>query len=149
MLLPSPTFIEVEHADNGCAILDINLILNPNPRVAPPGYVRTIPLNPAHYTPQQRWFVRDSDDLKVCITASREMDGRPWLHISFSFSNKMPSYEDMTQVKSAFIGPNYPAYMVLPRAKDHFNHHPFCLHLFAPLAGEDPLPDFLAGGGGI
>ena len=143
MILASPTFVEVEHADNGCAVLDINLVISPR---APKGYYRA---GSATDMPQQRWFMRDGDNLKVCITAQRELDTRPWLHVSFSFSAKMPTYEDMTQVKALFIGPNYPAYMVLPRAKDHFNHHPFCLHLWAPLAGEDPLPDFLAGGGGI
>jgi len=146
MILASPTFVEVEHADNGCAVLNINFVMSPR---APKGYCRVAALDQTLSLPQQRWFMRDGDNLKVCITAQRELDGRPWLHVSFSFATKMPTYEDMAQVKALFIGPDHPAYMVLPRAKDHFNHHPFCLHLFAPLAGEDPLPDFLAGGGGI
>lgn len=141
MILPSPTFIEVEAIDNGCALLDIRYVLATG---APTGYQQY----PVPDT-QQRWFFRARDSLKVCITVQREEDGRPWLHVSFSFADKMPTYEDMTEVKSLFIGPNHPAYMVLPRTKDHFNFHQFCLHLWAPLAGEDPLPDFLASIGGI
>jgi hypothetical protein len=145
-LRPSPTFIEVEAFDNGCALLDIKHVVAP---FTPSGYQRIVPLDPAVITEQQYWYRRISDGFKVCLTVQRELDGRPWLHASFSFADKMPTYEDMTQVKSLFIGPNHPAYMVLPRAEDHFNYHPFCLHLFAPLAGEDPLPDFLASAGGI
>ena len=124
------------------AVLSIDKIV---PKTfCPPGYESR-----EDVAPEQRVFIRKTDKLKVLITAVREQDGRAWLHVSFSFKNKMPAYKEMTHVKAVFIGANRVAYMVLPRSEDHYNFHPYCLHLFSPLEGEDPLPDFLASVGGI
>jgi len=136
-------FVDVE-TFNGVTVLDINSLVPP--LFCPPGYSAVDPPLPGV---AQRWFVRKADKLRVCLTASRERDNRAWLHVSFSFKNKTPAYKDMTHVKAIFVGPNRPAYMVLPRTIDHFNLHEHCLHLWVPLTGEDPLPDFLASGEGI
>lgn len=95
----------------------------------------------------QLWRMRKADKLKVCLTVAREEDARVWLHVSYSFKNKMPSYQDMCHVKAVFVGPDLPAYMIMPRTRDHYNLHQHCLHWFAPLEGRDPLPDFALSGG--
>lgn len=136
-------FIDVE-TSNGVTVLDINGLVPLS--FCPPGYDKAdAPVSGL----QQRWFIRKTDKLRVCLSASREQDKRAWLHVSFSFKNKTPAYKEMTHVKAIFIGPNRPAYMVFPRAEDHYNLHEHCLHLWAPLEGVDPLPDFLAAAGAI
>lgn len=93
------------------------------------------------------WRRRRSDKLRVCASVQSYQDNRPWLHVSFSFKSKTPTYADMSHVKAVFIGSALPAYMVMPRSIEHFNFHPHCLHLWSPLEGDDPLPDFLEPGG--
>lgn len=64
-----------------------------------------------------------------------------WLHVSVSRKSQVPSYADLEEVKRIFVGLDRKAIMVMPAASEHYNHHPYCLHLFAPLE-RDPLPDF-------
>jgi len=64
-----------------------------------------------------------------------------WLHVSVSHKNRMPTYEELSEIKLIFIGNERKAIQVFPAAAEHYNRHPNCLHLFAPLE-RDPLPDF-------
>jgi hypothetical protein len=80
--------------------------------------------------------------------ASKSVALTPWIHVSFSRCDRMPSYEDMARVKRRFIGRKRKGIMVLPSELEHYNYHPNCLHLFSPLLA-DPLPDFRAEGGGL
>jgi hypothetical protein len=75
-------------------------------------------------------------------------DGDAWLHVSFSRRSRIPSYEDMARVKSLFVGDDRKAIQVLPAKTEHFNLHPFCLHLYSPI-DRDPLPDFRRKDGGL
>ena len=74
------------------------------------------------------------------ITSIDEINGAEWIHISVSRRSRMPTYEDLARVKSAFIGDAHPAYQVFPRKAEHRNLHSFCLHLWSPV-GKDPFPD--------
>jgi len=84
------------------------------------------------------------DGLKVIWTASLENDDKRWIHISCSFSNHIPSWEDLKVVKLLFIGADRYAYQVFPSRAKYVNLHPFVLHLFSCLDGE-PMPDFTGG----
>ncbi len=92
------------------------------------------------------------DGLKVISEVEMVTRGvaeiEPWLHVSFSREDRMPSYEDMKRIKLRFVGRRRKAIMVLPAEAEHFNHHPFCLHFYSPLH-HDPLPDFRAEGGAL
>lgn len=68
-------------------------------------------------------------------------DGTWWLHISISHKHRVPTYSEIKEVKSVFIGPNRKGIMVFPQESNYVNIHPYCLHLFSPL-GRDPLPEF-------
>lgn len=102
---------------------------------------------PAHY---KRLATAEDGDaweyngLKV-IRSGETIDGKKWIHVSFSRKSRIPSYEDMIRVKRDFIGPNGRALMVLPDKKHHVNIHPFCLHLFH-CEGDDGIPEFSWGG---
>ena len=87
--------------------------------------------------------------LRVIWSIATEEDGRPWLHVSASRADRRPSYSDLARVKELFIGPERAAYSVWAPASEHVNIHPNCLHLWAPLSGGSPLPDFTRGGGSI
>lgn len=95
-----------------------------------------------------RGYVYESRD-RLCVIASAahyNQDNREWLHVSMSRENRVPSYEDMKRVKEIFIGNDKSAIQVFPKVSDHVNIHPFCLHLWCPLTGPQPWPDFGEGG---
>lgn len=85
--------------------------------------------------------------LVVILSCAIEDDGRAWLHLSVSHSQRIPTWGELGLVKEAFLG-DREAYQVLPPKKRYVNIHPHVLNLFAPL--EEPvLPDFTRGTGGI
>lgn len=94
------------------------------------------------------WF-RSTDGLAVCaeVEVQVEPDGF-WLHISLSRRDRVPSYHDLKRVKALFVGTKRKAVMVFPSDDEHYNLHPYCLHLYAPL-DADPLPDFRHASGAL
>jgi hypothetical protein len=86
--------------------------------------------------------------LRVLVTTA-PFDGRDWMHISVSREDRMPTWDDLKHAKSTFAGDSRYAYQIIPPAERHINLHPFCLHLWVPLTGEPPLPDFTRGGNTI
>lgn len=99
-----------------------------------------------NYNPFQRHYLFDNH-LSV-ITGIEEHDGSEWLHVSFARPDRLPSWNDLKEVKDLFIGRNTTAIQVFPRADKYVNKHPYCLHLFSCLK-EDVLPDFTDGKGNI
>lgn len=80
--------------------------------------------------------------LVVILSGAREMDGKRWLHVSCSRSSRLPSWEDMRLMKDTFIGPDRYAVQVLPPRDRYVNIGAFVLHLFSPVDGPWPLPEF-------
>lgn len=86
---------------------------------------------------------RRRDDLAVIETKFRWDDGREWLHVSMSYGDHLPSYEDMATVKRLFCGPDRRALQVFPAARQHINIHEYTLHLWCCISpAGDGLPDF-------
>lgn len=79
--------------------------------------------------------------LYVIVSGCVEGDGRRWIHVSCSRSDRLPSWSDLRKVKDAFIGRERKAIQVLPPASEYVNFHPYVLHLWCCLDG-DGLPDF-------
>jgi len=86
--------------------------------------------------------------LIVIVSASVEGDCKRWLHVSLSRATSIPSWEDVREVKDAFIGTDRKAIQVLPRASEYVNINPYVLHLWHCVDG-DGLPDFTGGSGSI
>lgn len=86
-------------------------------------------------------YARNRDGLRVLAASSVEADGRRWAHVSMSYADHLPSYDDLCDVKRLFLGPQSKAIQVFAPEAEHVNVHSFCLHLYACLDG-DPLPDF-------
>lgn len=94
----------------------------------------------------QMWVV---GGMRVIWSVAIEMDGRVWMHVSMSRLNQLPTYHDQKRVKGLFIGEDRWAYSVWSPSAQHVNLHSNVLHLWAPLTGEPPLPDFARGGASI
>lgn len=86
-------------------------------------------------------YRRKGDSLTVLFTAALEVDGKVWVHVSMSRPSRMPSYEDVCDVKRLFIGPDKKALQVFAAEADHVNIHEYCLHLFHSPDG-DGVPNF-------
>lgn len=78
-----------------------------------------------------KYFVNSLSGLRVLASTDTMEDGSKFLHISCSYPDRIPSWDDLKTVKDIFIGEDREAFQVLPKAKDYVNLHPYCLHLWA------------------
>jgi hypothetical protein len=69
--------------------------------------------------------------LRVIISLDTMEGGETWWHVSLSYPDKLPSWEDVKSVKDAFIGEDREAFQLLPRQEEYVNLHQYCLHLWA------------------
>lgn len=111
--------------------------------VLPRGWTRLLPAFELPEPDAQLVFGRN-DGLLVVVDCSEKADGKFWTHVSMSHKHKLPSYEDMCEVKSRFIGDDRRAIQVFAPTREHVNIMATCLHLWACEDG-DPLPDFTYG----
>lgn len=65
----------------------------------------------------------------------------PWLHVSCSFSDRIPTHDDLREVKTNFVGDRL-AVQIFPQESEYVNDMPFVLHLWAKLIGDRLTPDF-------
>lgn len=86
--------------------------------------------------------------LRVLCSALLEADDRVWLHVSCSRSDRIPTYEELCDVKRIFVGRTRRALQVFPPEAEHVNDHPYCLHLWCCMDG-DGMPDFRRGLGTV
>jgi hypothetical protein len=115
----------------------------PYPRILPAGW-RTIERH------SYGAVYRASFGLRVILCAALHEDilkqaaVKPWLHVSMSYQDRLPSYADLCLVKKLFIGGNRTAYQVFPDDAHHVNINPHVLHLWCCLDGP-VTPDFTRG----
>jgi hypothetical protein len=91
---------------------------------------------------------RHHDGRAAILSGNREGDGRRWLHLSVSRASRLPSWADLTDARDAFLPPDRYAYQVFPPRPLWVNLNPNVLHLWCPLDGGPPLPEFSAVVGG-
>lgn len=111
------------------------------PRVLPDGWTVLEPWGDGN-------AYRHRCGLAVLVSTAEYPDGRDWMHISVSRRDRIPNWGDLTFIKNTFAPDRY-AYQVLPPPDKHVNLHEYVLHLWVPLTGEPPLPDFTRGLGTI
>lgn len=99
----------------------------------------------AYMGPAGRCYHDTRSAMAVIETLSDMPDGRDWHHLSVSFPDRVPTYDEMKLCKEIFVGPGYRSLLVFPEKKKHVNIHPYCLHLWTCL-GDDGLPDFAPDG---
>ena len=68
------------------------------------------------------------------------IDGIRWWHVSCARPSRLPSWQDLRNVKDVFVGRNRQAVQILPAENQYVNIHPYCLHLWSRL-DVDIVPD--------
>lgn len=66
--------------------------------------------------------------------------GGGWEHVSVSYSNRCPTWEEMCIVKDIFWNEDETVIQYHPAQKDYVNNHPYCLHMWKPIGIELPTP---------
>lgn len=75
----------------------------------------------------------------LCIVS----DGGGWEHVSVSTpkQKKCPSWKIMCRVKDLFWNDEDTVIQFHPAKDNYINNHPYCLHLWRPIAEKLPLPN--------
>lgn len=66
--------------------------------------------------------------------------GYGWEHVSASYQDRCPSWEEMCMVKDMFWEPEDTVVQFHPRESEYISHHPYCLHLWKRVGSEFVLP---------
>jgi hypothetical protein len=68
----------------------------------------------------------------LVVSAGIEDTGRwgPLLHVSISYPDHDPTWEEIKAVRDLFFLDSVDAMMMLPRQEDYINVHPHCFHLW-------------------
>lgn len=84
--------------------------------------------------------------LKIIASPGDANESIPWEHVSVSVKNRCPNWIEMCFVKDLFWEPEEAVMQLHPPKSDYINNHPYCLHLWRPIAVEIPLPPSIAVG---
>ncbi len=57
-------------------------------------------------------------------------NGGGWDHVSVSFSNRCPTWDEMCEIKKLFFYPEEVAWEYHPMESEYVNQHPYCLHIW-------------------
>lgn len=66
--------------------------------------------------------------------------GYGWEHVSVSRANRCPNWTEMSFIHRLFFQAHETAMQFHVPEADHVNCHPYCLHLWRPIAGDIPRP---------
>lgn len=66
--------------------------------------------------------------------------GGGWDHVSVSFRNRCPTWEEMQEIKMMFFYPDEVCFQYHPAESKYVNIHPYCLHIWRPQKAEIPTP---------
>lgn len=90
-----------------------------------------------------------NNGLFMCTLAHKQQvrviasDGMGWEHVSVSRKDRMPTWEEMCQVKELFWDDEDAVMQLHPPKSTWVNNHQFCLHLWRPIDAAVPLPPSL------
>lgn len=66
--------------------------------------------------------------------------GCGWDHVSLSYRNRCPRWEEMQKAKEMFFEPEECVVQYHPPQSEYINNHPYCLHLWRPQDANLLLP---------
>lgn len=89
----------------------------------------------ARNTRQSEAYI-DLSGLRVILSIEKLPDGREYQHVSVSREDRYPSWEELLEIKSEFMGDDVEAYQVFPRVGEYINVHPNCFHLWRCLEAD-------------
>ena len=67
-------------------------------------------------------------------------DAMGWEHVSVSRRDRCPTWDEMCQIKELFWSSEDCVVQFHPPRSEYINNHPYCLHLWRPADGNQPLP---------
>lgn len=67
-------------------------------------------------------------------------DGVGWEHVSISFPDRCPTWEEMSKIKALFWDGEDCVVQYHPPESEYVSHHPYCLHLWRPTTQVMPTP---------
>lgn len=73
-------------------------------------------------------------------------NGGGWDHVSVSFRNKTPTWDEMCIVKDIFFNEDEVVIQYHPAKEDYINNHPHTLHLWKPQKEKIPTPPTIMAG---
>lgn len=91
-------------------------------------------------------FTSGKDGLAVLIQKDNESMGiiaswgSGWDHVSISFMNRCPTWDEMCWIKDLFWFSEETVMQLHPPESAYVNQHPYCLHLWKPQKHNIPLP---------
>lgn len=88
-----------------------------------------------------RCFIYGADPKKpnrcMCVVFST---GGGWDHVSVSWPNRCPTWDEMCMVKRIFFDPEDTVIEYHPAESEYVNLHPYCLHMWRPRFTKIPTP---------
>jgi len=89
------------------------------------------------------WFFGEGERLRIMASVEEKEDGNKWFHVSLSYADRIPQYEEIATVRDVMFRPESTVLQVFPPRNEHFNEHEFTLHLWERVTppGGRPLPD--------
>lgn len=66
--------------------------------------------------------------------------GGDWDHVSVSFPNRTPTWDEMCEIKRMFFYPEETAWEYHPMEREYVNDHPYCLHIWRYQKQDIPTP---------
>lgn len=94
-----------------------------------------------------KWRIEEGDDgaafrfqhkgQLMLVIASH---GMGWDHVSVSFANRCPTWDEMEWVARKFFKDDECAMQLHVPKEDHVNYHPYALHWWRPQSAEIPRP---------
>lgn len=66
--------------------------------------------------------------------------GGGWDHVSVSYYDRCPTWEEMCKVKDIFFYPEECCVEYHPEKQNYVNYHNYCLHIWKPQDVELPTP---------
>lgn len=70
-------------------------------------------------------------------------NGGGWDHVSVSFPNRVPTWDEMCRIKDIFFREDECCVEYHPAKKNYVNIHPYCLHIWKPQEAEIPIPPII------
>jgi hypothetical protein len=67
-------------------------------------------------------------------------NGGGWDHVSFSWENRCPTWEEMAMAKQLFFYPEEVCVEFHPAESEYVNMHPYCLHIWRYQQPGMPMP---------
>lgn len=77
-------------------------------------------------------------DLRCVVSMATESE--PFDHVSVSTKNRCPNWPEMCFIKDIFFDGEECAMQLHVPQSDHINNHPYCLHIWRPIAQLIPRP---------